>query len=275
MEQEQRRERPDGGARDPAQDNAAMLDNVSQNFNLAMEMVKQDCEERGVDFDAIQKQAKEDVEKNREANRKRRKKRRVNPLVKAAEKYWKGADKWFKTHRNTIAARNDELISLLKMALPGQKIKQIEATAKDLRDALDVIRWYQYFVSAKLYRAVGQDGDEDDDLYPDEDPAHVADQEERQAQIDARESDANGSAKIALIALDKSIDAWSRVRDHVPRAGDEIIDILVQLDRLRKDAENAFPRARAFVRPGFDDGTPLPGDAAVKARRKKERGKRS
>ena len=270
MEQEQRRERPEGTSADPAEDDAAMLNTVSQNFNLAMEMVKQDCEERGVDFDAIQKQAKEDVEKNREANRNRRKKRRVNPLVKAAEKYWKGADKWFKVHRKTIEARSDELISLLKMALPGQKIKQIEATARDLRDALDVIRWYQYFISAKLYRAVGQD---DDDMFPDEDPAQIEDPKERQAEIDARESDANGSAKIALIALDKSVDAWSRVREHLPRAGDEIIDILVQLDRLRKAAEKEFPRARAFVRPGFDDGTPLPGDA-LKTKRKKEKRKR-
>jgi hypothetical protein len=274
MEQEQRRERPEGAA-DPAEDEAALLETVSQNFKLAMEMVKQDCEERGVDFDAIQKQAKEDVEKNREANRKRRKKRRVNPLVKAAEKYWKGVDKWFKSHRGTLAARGDELVSLLKMELPGQTPAEIEATAKDLHDAIEVIRWYQYFVSAKLYRAVGQDEDagEEDDPFQDEDPDKIEDPEVRQAVIDARDSDANGSAKIALIALDKSIEAWSRARDHLPRAGDEIIDFLVQLDRLRKSAEKAFPRARAFIRPGFDDGTPLPGQAA-KAKRKKEKGKR-
>jgi hypothetical protein len=268
MEQEQRRERPEG-----ADDEAAMLETVSQNFKLALEMVKEDCEERGMDFDQIQKQAQEDARKGREANRQRRKKRRVNPLVKGAEKYWKGVDKWFKSHQKTLKAKGSELVSMLKMELPGQTPQQIEAVAKDLNDAIDVIRWYQYFVSAKLYRAVGQDEDDDDLALVEEDPDQIDDAEVRQAVIDARDNDANGSAKIALIALDRSIEAWARVRHHLPRAGDEIIDFLVQLDRLRKGAEAAFPRARAFVRPGFDDGTPVPGAAtpakALKRSRKK------
>jgi hypothetical protein len=268
MEQEQRRERPEGAE----EDEAAMLETVSQNFKLALEMVKEDCEERGMDFDEIQKQAQEDARKGREANRRRRKKRRVNPLVKAAEKYWKGVDKWFKAHKKTLEAKGSELVSMLKMQLPGQTPQRIEGVAKDLGDAIDVIRWYQYFISAKLYRAVGQDED-DEDLLIDEDPDTIDDPEVRKAVIDARDSDANGSAKIALIALDRSIGAWSRVRDHLPKAGDEIIDFLVQLDRLRKGAEKAFPGARAFVRPGFDDGTPLPGQEkpakALKRSRKK------
>ena len=268
MEQEQRRERPEG------EDNmGAALKTVSQNFKLALEMVKEDCEQRGMDFDQIQKQAQEDARKGREANRQRRKKRRVNPLVKGAEKYWKGVDKWFKSHQKTLKAKGSELVSMLKMELPGQTPQQIEAVAKDLNDAIDVIRWYQYFISAKLYRAVGQDEDDDDLGLVDEDPNEIEDAEVRQAVIDARDNDANGSAKIALIALDRSLQAWSRVRNHLPRAGDEIIDFLVQLDRLRKGAEASFPGARTFVRPGFDDGTPLPGQEtpakALKRSRKK------
>ena len=268
MEQEQRRERPDG-----ADGEEAMLETVSQNFKLALEMVKEDCEERGMDFDEIQKQAQEDARRGREANRQRRKKRRVNPLVKAAEKYWKAVDKWFKGHQKTLRAKGSELVSMLKLELPGQTPQQIEAVAKDLNDAIEVIRWYQYFVSAKLYRAVGQDEDDDDLRLVEENPDEIEDAEVRQAVVDARDNDANGSAKIALIALDRSIEAWSRVRGHLPRAGDEIIDFLVQLDRLRKGAEAAFPKARAFVRPGFDDGTPLPGQEkpgkALKRSRKK------
>jgi hypothetical protein len=272
MEQEQRRERPETDG-DGELDDKAMLDTVSQNFKLALEMVKEDCQERGIDFDEIQKQAKEDVAKNREANRRRRKKRRVNPLVKTAERYWKSVDKWFKDHQKTLQSKGNELVSMLKMELPGQTPEQIEATAKDLNDALEVIRWYQYFISAKLYRAVGQDEDEDDP-FQDEDPDQIEDPEVRKAVIEARDNDANGSAKIALIAIDKSVEAWARAREHLPRAGDEIIDFLVQLDRLRKGAEKGFPHARAFVRPGFDDGTPVPGQEKVKGKAKRAKGKR-
>jgi hypothetical protein len=280
MEQEQRRERPEsdgggggGGGDNPEAEDSAMLDTVSQNFKLALEMVKEDCQERGIDFDEIQKQAKEDVAKNREANRRRRKKRRVNPIVKAAQRYWKGVDKWFKDHRRTIHAKGDELISMLKMELPGQTVEQINTIARDLSDSIDVIRWYQYFISAKLYRAVGQDDDEDDP-FEDENPDEIEDPEVRKAVIEARDNDANGSAKIALIAIDKSIDAWTRIREHLPKAGDEIIDFLVQLDRLRKSAQKAFPHARAFVRPGFDDGTPIPGREKPKGKSKRAKGKR-
>ncbi|HEY7116100.1 MAG TPA: hypothetical protein VH475_05925 [Tepidisphaeraceae bacterium] len=44
-------------------------------------------------------------------------------------------------------------------------------------------------------------------------------------------------------------------RQALPEDADAIIDLLVQLDRLRKKVETHFPRAPAFVRPGFDDGT--------------------
>jgi hypothetical protein len=64
--------------------------------------------------------------------------------------------------------------------------------------------------------------------------------------------DSDGSAKVALIAIDRSIAAWGQMREHFPQRRDDILDILVHLDRLRRKTETLFPDARAFVRPGFD-----------------------
>jgi len=40
----------------------------------------------------------------------------------------------------------------------------------------------------------------------------------------------------------------------LPDESDTILDLLVQRSRLGRAAEEAFPKARAFIRPGFDDG---------------------
>jgi hypothetical protein len=44
------------------------------------------------------------------------------------------------------------------------------------------------------------------------------------------------------------------LREQFPDQADEILDLLVHLDRVRRGAERAVPDARAFVRPGFDTG---------------------
>jgi hypothetical protein len=72
-------------------------------------------------------------------------------------------------------------------------------------------------------------------------------------EADDPRSDANGSAKVALVGIDRSIEAWLRVRSHLPDEADELIDFLVELTRLRDGLEGALPLARAFVRPGFDE----------------------
>ena len=66
------------------------------------------------------------------------------------------------------------------------------------------------------------------------------------------QSDAYGTAKITLIALDRSLAAWSVLYPEYPAYEDKTLSILLHLDRLRRSLEVVFPAARAFVRPGFD-----------------------
>ena len=103
----------------------------------------------------------------------------------------------------------------------------------NLEEAVEVIRWYQYFIAAKAMRALLGKMEEDG---PDEFP-----------------SDADGSAKIALIAIDRSINAWAMISHHDPHDRESILNIISFLDRLGQAIEETFPKARSFVRPGFDD----------------------
>ncbi len=141
---------------------------------------------------------------------------------------WFSGDAWFE-------AKRDEWTRRYALALadddPGAEVAE-------LRDCVDVIRWYQFQIHVKLMRALDRhalavDFDKDEG-FP---------------------GDADGSAKVALIAMDRSIKAWDRLRALLGDAGDEILDMLVRLDRLRRRSERAFPGARAFMRPGFDTET--------------------
>ncbi len=52
--------------------------------------------------------------------------------------------------------------------------------------------------------------------------------------------------------MDRSIAAWGELASHLPMLKKDVMDIILHLERLRKNVEKAFPDARAFIRPGFD-----------------------
>jgi hypothetical protein len=101
-------------------------------------------------------------------------------------------------------------------------------------DAVEVIRWYQHLIEAKIQRALGGLGADD------EDPAGGC----------AKDSD--GSAKVALIGMDRSLSAWALLRACLPERRADTRALLLHLERLRRRTEQTFPNARSFVRPGFD-----------------------
>ena len=65
--------------------------------------------------------------------------------------------------------------------------------------------------------------------------------------------DSDGSAKVALVGIDRSISAWRLMQLAVPERSESVVPLILQLERLRKRAEKEFPNARSFIRPGFDE----------------------
>jgi hypothetical protein len=97
-----------------------------------------------------------------------------------------------------------------------------------------VIHWYQYQIAVKTMRALSgrREELEDDPEFP---------------------KDSDGSAKVALIGIDRSIAAWRLMQLSLPERAQSIVPLILQLERLRRRIEIVFPEARRFVRPGFDE----------------------
>ena len=150
-----------------------------------------------------------------EEHRERSKSARENKLTRMAERYIHLGMGWFE----------------------GEEDDMQEAARFDeaLQDALEVIRWYQFMPAVKIARGFMRN-----ELAVEEDPI---------------QNDSNGSAKVALIAIDRSIAVWGRLSLLLPDKAGGIMPILSHLETLRRHTEQAFPHARNFVRPGFDEVT--------------------
>jgi len=100
-------------------------------------------------------------------------------------------------------------------------------------DPRAVVAWFQYSIPAKIHRALRgvacHDAEED---WP---------------------ADHEGSAKVALLGIERSHAAWLEAA-HVGIASPfEIAPLIADLIWLSDELERVFPTARAFVRPGLDE----------------------
>jgi hypothetical protein len=156
--------------------------------------------------------------KDADESRQHRKRQLVDnhPLTKAGKKYANAASDWFR-----------EL----------DQMSEVPENFEQLEDAREVVQWYQYQIAVKTMRALSGRKEE-----LEEDP-----------EIIEFPKDSDGSAKVALIGIDRSIAAWRLMQLSLPERAASIVPLILQLERLRNRVDKAFPEARDFVRPGFDE----------------------
>jgi hypothetical protein len=200
-----------------------LLEGISRIFQVTREMLKEFEEREGIDLDSLHLQEAYDQERTIEDTLSN------HESCRSAKAYIEMVTKWFDSARNVFEQMKGELDLQARLELPGSDPR---TEAAMLTNSVEVIRWYQHQIYVKLARAVS--GTLEDT--PDEMP-----------------KDSDGSAKVALIGMDRSIAAWDQMRNHLPEREDDILNILAHLDQLRRRTETTFPDARAFVRPGFDD----------------------
>jgi hypothetical protein len=70
---------------------------------------------------------------------------------------------------------------------------------------------------------------------------------------DTETNDSDGSAKVALIGVDRSIAAWRFMQLSLPERSESIVPLILQLACLRNSLLKTFPKASEFIRPGFDE----------------------
>ena len=217
-------------------------------FRSTAEMIAEWAEETGVDLNSIDV-SEEVAERERAAEAAEQ-----SELAQRAQQYITDVNNWFR----------DEFDAEENVHNDMQTVSRTEDEDITIQDAVAVIRWYQFFIAVKLMRALSGaiEVDEDEDLFDDDlsmdfltDYEAADDEEVDLDEITARSErmDANGSAKVALVALDRSIAAWRSLQISLPDKSETIKPMLVELNGLRVSVEAHFPRARDFIRPGLDE----------------------
>jgi hypothetical protein len=155
---------------------------------------------------------------------------RTHELAGEAWKYSQLTESWMKRNEDMVTGKITELKNQVRLEA-GAKRAQTESEL--IEDALQIIRWYEPQIWVKLMRALtGRRRAHGQELIP---------------------KDSDGSAKVALIGMDRSLEAWEQLHFLFPDETNEFITLLLELDRLRKKTEMEFPEARSFKRIGFDE----------------------
>ena len=226
--EEKRKPSRGAGARDLK--NQAFWDELQDIFKTTIEMVREDARKDGIDLNDPKLQASVKAHERRVE----RLAAKHKALPDDALKYAHGVTAWLRRAKPRFRDKREELETKERLEIGTPMDEAIE-----LDDLLEVIQFYQFFIHVKLSRSTTSQAEEELETAP---------------EMRAFPKDSDGSAKIALIAIDRSLAAWTRLSQHFPEESDAILDSQVLLARLRTAAERLFPQARAFVRPGFDTG---------------------
>jgi len=191
--------------------NEAFWRKLSEILGEALELLRETGEKWGIELETL------DSVRDSESMRANEEAAENHVVCRAAKSYSKVVGDWFR-------GREGFFFETVRAANGGV----------DIEEAFEVIRWYQYFIAAKVMRAIR---------------GRMAEEEERG---EGFISDSDGSAKIALVAIDRSISAWAVISHYNPIHAERVFEMISFLDRLRQAVEETFPNARSFIRPGFD-----------------------
>jgi hypothetical protein len=182
-------------------------------FKVTAELINHIAEKEGID---LTKAAAETMGE-REA---KKAEKRALPLVKLANQYGREIHEWINNHIDNLQQKSPASKENLSQNL-------------NVNDALEIIQWYQFLIPAKIERAFGSLEDEKEDGLP--------------------AFDSSGSAKIALISTERSMNAWALIFENFEDYQDDILAFLKTLEQIKNGIKNSFPNAESFIRPGLDE----------------------
>jgi hypothetical protein len=212
--------------------NKAFWENISSNFQKAVELLYEAAAKHGFDLNQPMSNEEEKAYNERQSFIKTSAKEHM--LAKRCRQYQRLVLPFVKQNDSCVADKARQLVDHLELGII--KEDHVVHTIADISDCYEIIQWYVYFIDAKLQRALhgkleGEDWEEDNGY----------------------QKDSDGSARIALIAIEKSIAAWVRLYDLLPESDDIALKALALLQQLQQQTKAEFPKAMQFKRPGFDD----------------------
>jgi hypothetical protein len=212
-------------------ENEAFWDRLHETFDATIGRLDEAAEEMDIDIDIDDEDLDEYLQEQEEIHEAAH----SQLCSRTAMRYIDIAEQWLKSHEDLVG---DEPEALSQVGGAGRGAGD---DSPSVRDCLEVIRWYQHQIWVKLCRAATGTI-----------RATVEDWEGMQ-------QDANGSAKVAILGIERSMAAWATLLNHFPDHEDAIF-AMGTLKRLLRQVEAAFPNARAFRRPGFDTDETEPTD---------------
>lgn len=208
---------------DPEHENKQMLRTLQNSFELAAELIERGSAEHGIDIHSAEFQA--DLDDADDGQEQRFEAALSHPLTQAAEEYAFAVQEWFDR-------AGAELEKRIQQAQRSEEIQADQLQPEDVQDAIEIIRWDQFRAVATLVGIFGV--------------------EDREGLLTEHH---NGKIKSILLGLDRSLLAWGKVQLFWPQAAREIMHFASLLSELRLWMEQAFPEARDFLRPGFDEAS--------------------
>lgn len=203
--------------------NKEFWNELSQTFSLTMELLQEMAEEQGLDFEEIKNQNKnipslDDPEIQKHS---------VNVLAKS---YYTSAKEWLEKYGEEFIDRAIEYKKLVEQNIDVEENVNEIIVMKDL---YEIISWYHSMILVKTKRAVTSliEDDHEDEI----------------------QNDANGTAKVVLNCIDRSMFAWNGILNDMPDQEDEALNNLALLQNLKAEILQSFPKAEQFIRPGFDE----------------------
>ncbi len=193
---------------------------IKNSFELAFSLIEDLAKEEGVDLESIAIDEDDEIDN------------KVDLLTHLSMNYANLVDEWFKNNQNII---ENELIKQKKRTHLRLIHPHTPEIPISLKEVVEVINYYQYAITVKLSRAIRSRDNE------------------VKIGLEDIAKDSDGSAKIALIEIDRSINSWSELLPYFEPETRDILKIINYLKQIREMAEKEFPNARAFIRPGFDE----------------------
>lgn len=203
---------------------SSAMESLDEMFQMSMELLSQAAKDLGMelpskefDFDEKEEEKKDDLIFK-------------SQIMLQADKYSELVDEWFSDFE-TLLYIGDNTI---KEFIDFKEEEDMTDMEKVLLDASEIIHWYQFIIPSKLFRSLRS----------------KKNTEETGNEFYCHDSIA--SAKVVLVSIDKSIDAWTTFLQTFPATEDRLLPLLLLLSGLRTLVEKIFPDSRDFIRPGFD-----------------------
>ena len=156
--------------------------------------------------------------------------RAEHDLIKQAHDYAREVDVWLDSSKPFLDAI-DRVVE--QEVQQGFSVESVADFFLASANALEEIAWDRILIQSKLFRSLSNRRREDLGMI-------------------RQNSDSNGSAKVALIGIERSRMAWTRISSGSSDLEKSITRLLNLLEKLEADIEQEFPEASFFRRPGFD-----------------------